>query len=240
MQSQVPVLDQVVSHLPEAVENVCVDEGQEAFGVREINAMESKGSACRCRVEGANGVSFPVRIKLSSLDDQTCNLRVEVQDGNAHRFTCRVPNVETDAENLDRAARGIALFLWDEVEQRRESQPRLQTLPSDPPPHVPMLRLDDEGTIQSITERGRQVLEYSEGKSIDPNFFSHVRGQNLRRVMRDLAQMVTQAKQRAQWLVRLRTGNHRWRWYRLVVENHLDQTDGSIRVLVRRLGQGSL
>lgn len=53
--------------------------------------------------------------------------------------------------------------------------------------------------------------------------------------MRDLALMVSHRKQRARWLLRLRTGNGRWRWYRLYARNHLDEQDGAIRVRLRPL-----
>lgn len=101
------------------------------------------------------------------------------------------------------------------------------------PPHVPSLTLDREGTIQEITQAARRTLEYSSDASIEPCFFSHVHYRNLRRVMQDLAHMVHQRKQRTHWLLRLRTGNGRWRWYRAAVENHLDHAEGSIRVHLR-------
>jgi len=102
-------------------------------------------------------------------------------------------------------------------------------------PHVPVLTLDREGTIQDSNEPARRALEYSSEDSIDPCFFSHVHGRNLQRVMRDLAHMVSHRKQRARWLLRLRTGNGRWRWYRLAARNHLDENDGAIRVRLRPL-----
>lgn len=102
-------------------------------------------------------------------------------------------------------------------------------------PHAPLLALDREGTIQDLNEPARRALEYSFDESINPCFFSHVHGRNLRRVMRDLAYMVSHRKQRAQWLLRLRTGNGRWRWYRVSARNHLDRPDGAIRVRLRPL-----
>jgi len=55
----------------------------------------------------------------------------------------------------------------------------------------------------------------------------------MRRVMQDLANMVSRGKQRAQWLLRLRTGNERWRWYRVAVENNLGRQDDHIRIRLR-------
>ncbi|MFB6230355.1 MAG: PAS domain-containing protein, partial [Salinibacter sp.] len=105
----------------------------------------------------------------------------------------------------------------------------------DDPSHAPVLTLDRGGTIQHLAEPARRVLEYPPDATPDPCFFSHVHGRNLRRVMRDLARMVSHRKQRARWLLRLRTGNGRWRWYRCVARNHLDQPDGAIQVRLRPL-----
>jgi len=101
--------------------------------------------------------------------------------------------------------------------------------------HVLVLALDREGTVQQSNEPARRALEYSSGASIDPCFFSHVHGRNLQRVMRDLADMVSHRKQRARWLLRLRTGNGRWRWYWAIARNHLDNSNATIRVHLRPL-----
>jgi len=103
------------------------------------------------------------------------------------------------------------------------------------PPHVPVLTLDREGTIQHSNKPAHRVLEYSSDESINPCFFSHVHGRNLRRVMQDLAHMVSHRKQRARWLLRLRTGNGRWRWYRAIARNELDRADAAIQVHLRPL-----
>jgi len=65
-------------------------------------------------------------------------------------------------------------------------------------------------------------------------FFSHVHRRNIQRVMRDLADMVSRGKQRTRWLLRLRTGNDRWRWYRAEVRNRLRE-DEQILVRLRSL-----
>lgn len=102
-------------------------------------------------------------------------------------------------------------------------------------PHVPILALDPDGTIQRSNDPARRVLEYSSDDSINPCFFSHVHGHNLRRVMWDLAHMVRHRKPRARWLLRLRTGNGRWRWYRAIAQNRLDDADAIIQVRLRPL-----
>ncbi len=102
-------------------------------------------------------------------------------------------------------------------------------------PHIPLLVLDSSGTIKHLNEPAHRTLEYSADAPVNSCFFSHVHGHNLRRVMRDLALMVSHRKQRARWLLRLRTGNGRWRWYRLFARNHLDQENGGIRIRLRPL-----
>ena len=102
-------------------------------------------------------------------------------------------------------------------------------------PHIPILKLDREGTIQTLTPAARRALEYTSNASIDSCFFAHVHKRNMRRVMRDLAHMVCRGKQQTHWLLRLRTGNERWRWYRTSVQNNLDQKEGYILIQLRPL-----
>ena len=101
--------------------------------------------------------------------------------------------------------------------------------------HTPMLYLDRSGTIQRANEPARRALEYGVDDTLEPCFFSHVHGRNLHRVMRDLAHMVSHRTQRTRWLLRLRTGNGRWRWYRAMARNHLDRANACIQVQLRPL-----
>jgi PAS domain-containing protein len=105
----------------------------------------------------------------------------------------------------------------------------------DDPPYVPVLGLDRDATIQHANEAVRRTLEYPPDAALEPCFFSHVHGRNLRQVMRDLAHMVSHRKQRTRWLLRLRTGNGRWRWYRATAQNQLDHSDALVRVRLRPL-----
>jgi PAS domain-containing protein len=106
---------------------------------------------------------------------------------------------------------------------------------NDALPHIPILTLNREGTIQTLTPAARQVLEYGSDMSLDDCFFTHVHKHNMRRVMQDLADMVSRGKQRTQWLLRLRTGNERWRWYRAAVRNNLGRQEDHIRIRLRPL-----
>lgn len=113
--------------------------------------------------------------------------------------------------------------------------PRKRFQKSSTETHLPLLTLDREGTITSLTEGARRILEYRSEDALDPCFFSHIHANNQHRVMRDLAAMVSRGKQRARWLLRLRTGQKRWRWYRAVAKNDLGPEGIGIRVRLRPL-----
>jgi hypothetical protein len=89
------------------------------------------------------------------------------------------------------------------------------------PPHVPTMVVNSEGLVEFITAAGRHLLEYRPDQSMEPCFFSMVHAKNLYQVMRDVADMVCHGKPKATWLVRLRTGQGRWRWYNAAVRNDL-------------------
>lgn len=102
-------------------------------------------------------------------------------------------------------------------------------------PHTPALILDAEGSIQHATPAARQILEYKSAQPLTTCFFSHVHGKNLYQVMRDVADMVCYGKTSASWLLRLRTGQARWRWYKATVQNRLDRTESAIVITLQDL-----
>ncbi|GEM_PF-430843 len=102
-------------------------------------------------------------------------------------------------------------------------------------PHVPALLLGVDGVIQHTTPAARHMLEYKSDQPIEPCFFSHVHGRNLYQVMRDVADMVCYGKASASWLLRLRTGQGRWRWYKASVKNQLNLGEGTILINLRDL-----
>ena len=104
-----------------------------------------------------------------------------------------------------------------------------------PNPHAPVVVLDEDGTISHLTKSARRLLEYDEDQHVETCFFSHVHGKNLYRVMRDIADMVCHRKESCSWLLRLRTGHGRWRWYKAAVKNYLDNDTPGIMVVVHDL-----
>jgi len=98
------------------------------------------------------------------------------------------------------------------------SQKRFQDLENT---GTPVIALDRDGTIFDTTRAARQLLEYGADTSLDGSFFAHIHARHRDRIMHDLADMVCRGKQRARWLLRMHTGNQRWRWYRVSAHNHL-------------------
>ncbi|PSR00136.1 MAG: hypothetical protein BRD48_02050 [Bacteroidetes bacterium QS_9_68_14] len=102
-------------------------------------------------------------------------------------------------------------------------------------PYAPVLVLGPEGYIKHATNAARRLLQYSADQEFDDYFFTHVHGENLHRVMRDLAAMVKHRSERASWLLRMRTGRGRWRWYRAEAINRLSLTTPAVTVRLSNL-----
>lgn len=97
-------------------------------------------------------------------------------------------------------------------------------------PYAPMLVLSPDGHVKHMTSAARRLLQYGPDQEFDAYFFTHVHGKNLHRVMRDLAAMVKRGSEQASWLLRLRTGRDRWRWYRAEAINRLSLATPAVTV----------
>ena len=97
-------------------------------------------------------------------------------------------------------------------------------------PYAPVIVLSPDGFVKHLTDAARRLLQYRPDQEFDKYFFTHVHGKNLHRVMRDLAAMVKRGSEQASWLLRLRTGRNRWRWYRAEVINRLSLSTPAITV----------
>lgn len=98
---------------------------------------------------------------------------------------------------------------------------------------IPVISLDGSGTIQALSLAARRILGYRADDEIEPYFFTHVHGQNMHRVMRDLAHMVKAHTRRASWLARLQTRGGRWRWFRIEAVNRLRAPEQCIVLRMR-------
>ncbi len=85
------------------------------------------------------------------------------------------------------------------------------------------LLLDAGCNITDISASARKLIGYGPAAPIDPCFFAHIHSRNLLQVMRDLASMACNGKQRARWLVRMRNADEEWVWMRLTARK-MDQT----------------
>lgn len=181
---------------------------------------------------------FRVTIAVSSAGTETfdwrVDLRVAVDGGRTRHFPCALAGDEGNGSEIQGVARAAATFLLDELE-RNGNVASVGQLPAKVPPHVPVLLLSGDGTVQDLTAEARRLLGHSPEASIEPYFFSYVHKKNLRRVMHDFAHMVSRQKRRARWLLRLRTGNGRWRWYRARAKRILGPSDCTAHVRLRRL-----
>lgn len=198
-------------------------------------ASATKNASRRSYVlEGPEGLSVEVRFAVFRLGDDTYELYAEIEDGPTRRFTYdpENPSAETPKKtaNLERS---VTSFLLREIEPRlgQVSVPS----PSAAFPHVPRLRLNQDALIQDGNAAARRLLEHGPDDELQTNFFSYVHSRNLRRVMRDLAHMVTHGMQRARWLLRLRTDTDRWRWFRAAAHNRLSSEE-DILVSLRPFG----
>lgn len=115
---------------------------------------------------------------------------------------------------------------------RKEKSPSRDT---DKAAHVPLIVLDAEGTVKHMTRAAKRLLEYAPSDTFDRCFFTHVHGRNLYRTMQDLAHMVCHRKRQASWLLRLRTGTGRWRWFKAEVRSLLNEPESEIHIGVQPL-----
>lgn len=81
--------------------------------------------------------------------------------------------------------------------------------------------LDGNGKIKQVSKPARHLLGYHSSQCLEPCFFSLVREQHRTRIMWDLSEMVGRRRQRAEWLVQMRTAHGAWRWFRVYAYNWL-------------------
>ena len=237
----------VASLSPDTSVTIGSDENGDRTGSASSGASTRPEASIRTiRVEGPNGGTVRVRASVSPLrvgsspDASTRTayaVTVGIDAGPLVRYTIRNPasrapdsGTATPAPPLVTLRHKAEAFLRRELRTRLDGSASVNT--------TPRLTLDAEGRILSLSPAARRALEYAPDDAPNPNFFSHVAGCNLGRVLRDLGRMVQGDCQHARWLVRLRTGTGRWRWYRAEVRNELAAND-AITITVWPLGTTS-
>ena len=247
----VTALDQTWEECPFTTERVdpTVGDAQPRPGRVAVQAQRgpqrARDRAQTYRVDGPGSYSVRVHVSTShSPEEGFVRVCVGLEDGPTVRYTVRHPAPSAgDArpsepplrpDPVAALGRKVTAFLFRELKHRLEALVPPSSSPSAPSPMIARLALTREGEISGLTPRARALLGYGEQETVDPNFFAHVDGHNLRRVMCDLAEMVEGQKQRARWLLRLRGRGTRWHWYRAAAQNNLDAR-GAIDVTLRPL-----
>lgn len=232
--SPAPLLDELGNSLAHVVE-LLHEKGGSSLLMTPLERPPGSGTKRSYQIEGPRGQSLTVEFEVVARPGQQYEVKVDVEAGSTRRFTCSAPldnGQESDPASSLRPQ--VTAFLFDELGDRFGQTVSPWSLPLDVTPHVPRLTLTREGKIHDLNAAACRVLECEAEAEVDRSFFSRVHGHNLRRVMWDLAQMVNQGVQHSRWLLRLRTGSDRWRWYRAAAYNHLRST-GTIQVHLRLL-----
>jgi len=105
-----------------------------------------------------------------------------------------------------------------------------------PERHLPLIVVDPMGEIHYLTPAVYTLLEYTPQQPLDSCLFTHIHSRNLQQVRHDLEAMQRAGKQRAFWLLRLRTARGHWRWFQVQARNAL-KDGGGILLHLRPLQQ---
>lgn len=136
-----------------------------------LDASGSEKAQRAFEVNGPEDVTFRVEFELVPTPEEACDLYVDVVGGDARHFTYELRNGDIDRDDLQRVTQAVDSFLLTEIEQRRLQTPGPQPSLSDLSPHVSLLILDEEGTIQDLTRGTRHALGRSPEEPIEPCFF---------------------------------------------------------------------
>lgn len=98
---------------------------------------------------------------------------------------------------------------------------------------APSMILNEEGTIEEASPAALKMLNLPASITENMSFFSLVHGKNLYQVMRDVADMVCYGKAKASWLLRMRTGEGRWRWYKVTASCRDEDSERLIHVVLK-------
>lgn len=93
--------------------------------------------------------------------------------------------------------------------------------------HQARVVLDGNGKIKQVSKAARRLLGYYSSQYPERCFFSLVREQHRTRIMWDLSEMVGRRRQRAEWLVQMKTAHGTWRWFHVQAYNRLHHSSRS-------------
>ena len=101
-----------------------------------------------------------------------------------------------------------------------------------------LIVLDGEGTIRHVSDEARELLDLRPHALDGEPFSERVYPNQRSRVRRDLTGMTAHEKQRATWLLRLKTGLGPWQWFKVEAENRPGGDDNPPGIVLRLFERG--
>ena len=230
-----PLFDRLEKSLDQVASQLESTGGVQSVSVRrQENGSTVSGERIYDIIAGR--ASLQLRVSVFPICKNLYEVYADVEGGSTARYTYRMSTGRRDEDSPPTLKQGFTDFLVKEIRSRLASSSAGQA-PDGPCSTVPRICLDGEGTITDLSSEARENLGLDPKNAKGRSIFSLVHQKNLRQVMRDLAGMVARGAKRAEWLLRLHTGDERWRWYRVVAQNELRTAD---RILLRLHPVGSV
>ena len=91
---------------------------------------------------------------------------------------------------------------------------------------ISTLFVNSDGIITTTNPVALKKLGYPSSNQLPSSFFNLVHRQFHYRVIRDIAEMVHHNRSKSEWLLRLKTGNGNWKWFKVTATNELSTRQG--------------
>ena len=102
-------------------------------------------------------------------------------------------------------------------------------------PSFPTAVLAADGNVLHLSPAAKRLLGYSQSEPVEVSFFSLIHRNQLFQVMRDVADMVCHGKSSATWLLRLRSVQGRWQWFKADAHYRPDEPHAPLTVILRSM-----
>ena len=90
---------------------------------------------------------------------------------------------------------------------------------------APAIIIGFDGSIKDVSSSAKQILHLRRPGTGETNFFSLVHKSHLYPVMRDVADIICRGKTSAHWLLRLKTSNESWKFFKTEVRKSVTGTE---------------
>ena len=97
---------------------------------------------------------------------------------------------------------------------------------------APVIIIGFDGSIKDVSHSALNLMDFRMAESIEKNFFQLIHKNQLYPVMRDVADIICRGKTSASWLIRIRTSNGTWKWFKAEVQKS-NACEACICVLLR-------